>query len=650
MARPIVLGNGELHVGINNYGLVHDFHFPYVGLENHTIGRGLRHRVGVWVDGHLSWLDDGSWDVQFSYPHQSLVGHVRARNDHIGVLLEFDDAVDSDLNVFIRSVHVINRLAEERDIRLYMHQAFVIGDSRGNTDTAQYLPDTDAIMHYRGRRVFIVAGEVGGKPFDQHTVGLFGIEGHEGSWRDAEDGQLSGSSVEHGRVDSVLGFSLHIAAHSSERVSYWISAGTNMRSALQAHNKLRENGIDHHLEKTAHWWHKWLEPTRAAAQQIPEEWRQQFIISAMILRSHMDNRGAVIASTDSGMLNYNRDAYAYCWPRDGAYVIWPLMRLGYTAEPMRFFDFCRRVMHPKGYLSHKYRSDGALGSSWHTYLHETGVAPPIQTDETALVLFVFVQYYHQHQSDKLLHEYYSTFVEPMANFLASYVDEQTHLPQPSYDLWEEQFMVTTYTTSVTYAALSAAAELAEAAHDEASAVAWRSAAEDMYKAARERFYSHERECLRKGIRHHPDHVENDDAIDMSALFGAFMFGLYGADETEIVSSFQTAAATFEQQQRIALPRYEHDAYRRVSDHAASNYWHITTLWYAQYLIERGEKSKAKEIIDWSHSHSYGSGIMAEQIQPHDQLSTSVAPLAWSHAEFMATLLDYSALEMDDTSV
>jgi len=25
MARPIVLSNGELHVGINKYGLVHDF-------------------------------------------------------------------------------------------------------------------------------------------------------------------------------------------------------------------------------------------------------------------------------------------------------------------------------------------------------------------------------------------------------------------------------------------------------------------------------------------------------------------------------------------------------------------------------------------------------------------------------------------------
>lgn len=37
MARPIVLGNGEMHVGINKFGEVHDFYYPYVGQENSTL-------------------------------------------------------------------------------------------------------------------------------------------------------------------------------------------------------------------------------------------------------------------------------------------------------------------------------------------------------------------------------------------------------------------------------------------------------------------------------------------------------------------------------------------------------------------------------------------------------------------------------------
>ncbi len=650
MARPIILGNGEMHVGINDYGLVHDLYFPYVGLENHTIGKELRHKVGVWIDGQISWLDDANdWYLTFDYPHDSLVGHITARNEQMSVMLEFDDAVDSDLNVFMRSIHIINTASHEREIRLFMHQAFVIGDSRGNTDTAQYLPDNNAIMHYRGRRVFIVSGESDSEPFDQHTIGLFGIEGREGSWRDADDGELSDSSVEHGRVDSILRFVRTIGAHESARVRYWIAAGTSMRAALTAHKKMTEVGIDSRMLATASWWHEWLTPTVQASLRLPERWRKQFVISAMLLRAHMDNKGAVIASTDSSMLNYGRDAYAYCWPRDGAYVIWPLMRLGYREEIERFYDFCRRVMHPNGYLSHKYRADGALGSSWHTYVHGDRVAPPIQSDETALVVFSFCQYYHQHKHEALLNEYYSSLVKPMTDFLASFVDASTGLPQPSYDLWEEKFIVSTYTTAVTHATLLAAADLAEDAEDQESAVAWRSVAEDMYQAARHRLYSSERGCLRKGLLPtHDGAYENDDTIDMSSLFGAFMFGLYSIDDPEMTSSMQAARARFSQQTNVGFPRYEQDMYLRESADSDGNYWHITTLWYAQYLLEQNNVEAATDIIDWSHQHSYASGIMAEQIRPSNGYSTSIAPLAWSHAEFMATLLDYMASDRSDS--
>src|SRR5690606_526406 len=158
MARPIVLSNGELHVGINKFGLVHDFYFPYVGLENHSAGPNTRHRVGVWVDGKTTWLDDGSWDFRFGYPHQALIGHTIATNTSIGIQLEFDVLVYADIHGFVRNIHIINHDADKREVRLFMHQAFNIGDSRSNTDSAQCLPDSAAVLHYRGRRAFVVGG------------------------------------------------------------------------------------------------------------------------------------------------------------------------------------------------------------------------------------------------------------------------------------------------------------------------------------------------------------------------------------------------------------------------------------------------------------------------------------------------------------
>ena len=217
MARPIVLSNGQLHVGINLYGEVHDFYYPYVGLENHSAAQHLRHKIGVWVENQFSWLDDGSWQFEFSYPYHSLIGKIKAHNANLGIMLEFDDVVDAYKNVFLRNIHVINKHSKKREIRLFMHQVFNIGNSAGNGDTAQYLPDSQAILTYKGHRAFVIDGMHGnGKNFDQYSIGLFGIEGHEGTYKDAEDGQLSGNNVEHGRVDSVLGFELNIEPHGSK--------------------------------------------------------------------------------------------------------------------------------------------------------------------------------------------------------------------------------------------------------------------------------------------------------------------------------------------------------------------------------------------------------------------------------------------------
>lgn len=170
MARPIVLSNGELHVGLNKFAMVHDFYYPFVGFENHCAGDALRHKIGVWVDNKFSWLYDHTWNIKFQYPHDALVGHAVASNDKLGLIIEFDDFVDAKVSAFVRNIHVINQCDRQREIRIFMYQAFAIGDSRSNTDTAQYLPDSNAVLHYRGRRAFIISGEYNKKPFDhKHT-------------------------------------------------------------------------------------------------------------------------------------------------------------------------------------------------------------------------------------------------------------------------------------------------------------------------------------------------------------------------------------------------------------------------------------------------------------------------------------------------
>lgn len=641
MARPIVLSNGELHVGLNGFGMVHDFYYPYVGFENHSAGDHLRHHVGVWADGILSWLDNpGEWSFSFKYPYPALVGHTIAKNDKLGIILEFDDFVDSEVSAFIRDIHIVNLWDKDREIRLFMHQAFVIGDSRSNTDTAQYLPDSNAILHYRGRRALAVSGEYNNEPFDQYTIGLFGIENHEGTYLDAEDGELSMNNVEHGRVDSTIRFKVNLKANSSERAHYWIAVGMSTREAIYIHKKIQDDNALSNLKRTSDWWDEWLKPTYSVIDKINPNHRNTFLHSVMIIKSQIDKRGAIIASTDTSMLNYSRDAYAYSWPRDGMCVLWPLIRMGYKDEAYKFFEFTKRGMHPSGYMMHKYRADGALGSSWHPYLHDGVVTPPIQEDETAISVFMFAQYYQLHPDSTLLNKFYDDMIVPMADFLSGFIDKNTGLPKASYDLWEQTFLTSTYTTAVTYAGLLAASDLATAADDIDNAVKWRTTANDIQDSAQKLLFNKEKKVFYRGLTVKDNKVILDDVVDCSSVFGAYIYGLFDSDSPEITSSIETLKQMFGiNNGEVGLPRYENDDYRRVSPGITGNKWYITSLWLAQYYIDKNNMTDALVILDWVKDHALSTGVMSEQFDNVKNDIVSPAPLTWTHAEYVATLLD-----------
>src|SRR5690606_31080401 len=115
----------------------------------------------------------------------------------------------------------------------------------------------------------------------------------------------------------------------------------------------------------------------------------------------------------------------------------------------------------------------------------------------------------------LLRDFYASMIKPMASWMADYTDETTGLPRPSYDLWEEKFLITTFTTATTYAALQGAADMADAMEDKDSAVAWRAAADDIHESAQKYLYNDRRKCFYKGLIVKNGRIEYDETIDAS---------------------------------------------------------------------------------------------------------------------------------------
>ena len=592
MANSISLANGGLYVGLDEFGLVNKLQFPYIGHEDHL--PNSPHKIGVWADGQISWLDDGSWTHRSRYPVGALVGHTVMTNDTIGVVLEFEDTVESDANVLIRNVHVINIRDHQRNIRLFFHQGFNIGQY-SDKDTAQFVPKHSAIVHYRGRLAFAIGGMTDvGQSADQHAIGLFG-QGLDGTWRDAEDGQLSMASAECGQTDSTIGFSLTIGGLSSRRVHYWLVASTSVRAALGSFKSLQKQGVYKRLSSTIDHWSKHFTPVFKASEQCQPAYRKSLIDSSVRLYSHIDRRGAIISDV-------SRRSHSVCDPEVGALAIWPLIRLGYKQEAMNYFSYVRQLVGEDGYLSLAYKADGSLASTRLPYDDKYG---PIDSSQTAINLFVFTQMSALNKRMKLLDDLYPTLVSPMANFLSEFVDDQG-LPNVSYEYPSDRKSSTLYTAAVTYAALYAAADMADGKKMQDDAIRWRTAANTLRESAQ--VFVGERGVLGRSL--------DDDSSDISGLYGAFMFGLFDIDHPAIAKTVKE----IEQNHLSGTDGMFYDRRGRID--------YVGSLRMAQYYIETSQQDKAESII------RLVSRVMTSNVaMSHESMSTQ------TYAEYISTLLD-----------
>lgn len=639
MGRPVVLSNGQLFVGLDESGLVHDFYYPYVGLENLTNARSSQHKIGVWVDGLFSWTDDGCWNIKVDFEQDALVSCITLTCDKLGVSLLLQDFIDAEHNALVRHITITNNHENTRDIRLFMHQVFEISRD-GRADTALYVPDDHYLLDYKGRYSLLIAGKFAdGTDFDQYAVGNYKIEGKAGTFKDAEDGELSQNAVEHGGVDSVIRFARDIRGGHSETVNYWVIAASNQADAQSVHVSFKHQDMDNRLLAARNHWQRWFKEGEVI---IPDNNREALQKSMLIVKAHCDVRGSVLASGDSSIFNYGRDYYCYCWPRDAAYALWPLIRLGHYSEAQKFFEFARDTMHKDGYLMHKYQPDRAIGSTWHPLIHGRRKELAIQEDETACVIFLMHEYLEASQDRTFIEGFYNSFIVPAANFMAKYIDDQTGLPHASYDLWEEKFLTTTYTTCTVIAGLQAAAKIAKVIEAADDAIRWKRAA-DGIKANLYKLYHEDGYYVKGFLLQEDGSLQYDNTLDISNLYGPYMYaGLPLNDETIVSTARHIEERLLNQSPSGGVIRYEHDNYFLTKQQFKGNPWIVCTLWLAQYYASTEQHDRANGLLEWSLQRQMPSGVLGEQYDPETGASLGVTPLVWSHAEMINTILDTTA--------
>lgn len=674
MPRSIVLGNGSMLATFDEYLQLRDFYYPHVGEEDHT-AYGKFHRLGFLAEGKgFSWVNDGSWLMEPGYMESTLVSSSRMRNDRLALEIVSEDVVDPTKDCLIRSFKLRTTDGEQRKVQCFFHHDFYIyGDKQ--KDTAFYEPHTKSVIHFREKRYFLVGGttsdpvtcapvNTGGEfhplsgveshidhcGISSFAVGKSNYRGLEGTWRDAEDGVLSRGAIEQGSVDSTIEIDCLVSGNRDTVVYQWICAGKRIADVHELQHFILEETPEQVKISARNYWRGWVHSNTDPGADVPEDLRDLYWRSLLTIRTQIDNGGGIVAANDSDIMQFNRDTYTYVWPRDGSFVSLALTGAGEHEAVYRFLKFCEHIQTEDGYFLHKYNPDGSAGSSWHPWYKNGKALLPIQLDETALPLVALWKHFEACQDFEFLHGMYHSLVKRAAGFLLKYREPKTGLPLPSYDLWEEHRGIFSYTTATICAGLRAASKISAALGHHRHAQAFGEGADQMIELMLVHLYDEETECfLKKIVRENEQTIERDTTPDASIAL-LWQFDILPPDDPRILSTMRRLKEKLTVKTGVGgIARYTHDVYQATAHPTADvpgNPWIITTLWLAQHQIAIAKEldglNEPLKTLQWAKERASPSGMFAEQMNPFTGAPLSVAPLTWSHAVYIDTLLQYTA--------
>jgi oligosaccharide amylase len=645
MPRDLPLGNGRVLINFDKNYFLRDFFYPHVGKENHTEGHPWR--FGIWTENKMAWLDQ-DWKRNIRYLKDTLVTDVNLVNERLELELNCNDCVDFHETLYLKKIKIKNLADRPREVRVFFHIDTHIMESDVG-DTAFFDPKLNAMIHYKEQRYFLSSAMLDDKfGFDNYTCGIIHVNGAEGTWRDAEDdGWLQGNPIAQGSVDSTTAVHVPLGAKAERTVYYWVAVGQNYTEVSTIHSVVKEKTPEKLISRTSYYWNLWVNKDEWEYHGLPQKVQELFRRSLLVLRTQIDNNGAIIAANDYDITQIARDTYSYVWPRDGALVAYSLDLAGYFEISKRFYFFCAEVINSNGYFLHKYNPDGSLASSWHPWIMDGKPQLPIQEDETALVVWALWRHFNKYRNVEFIKPLYKALIIHAGNFMVKYRDEKTGLPLPSYDLWEERHGVLAFTCGAVYGGLKSASHFARAFGDNDLARLYNKTAQEIKVAMAKYLYRPELKRFARMINFKNGNVEVDQTIDAS-MYGVWRFGAFPANDEKVVQTMNAIKDRLWIKTNVGgVARYENDYYHQVSQdvaNVAGNPWFICTMWLAEWYIAMAktaeEMKPAVDILNWVADHALESGVLAEQVNPYTNEPLSVSPLTWSHATVVITVMNY----------
>ncbi len=601
------MGNRSTLVTIGKNGEVRHLFWPTHNYPQHVRGSLPGMICGKNEADSFSWLTDDPWARRQRYLPDSTILETTFVNARDGFEARSTDFVLPSKDALVRIFDITNKNLASVDASFLYYNDFDIAETPIG-DACYYDEKSDTIISYKRSYWFAFGG---GRRSSAHQCGVH----EEGSdaFVDAKDGSLSGnalalSSATRG-VNSCLKWDFGaLKPGAKEQLVLLMCFAHNKQDALSLLEAARNSSLAEMVNDVNRYCQDWLR--RSKMVRVPAPWEDLVRRSLLTLRTLVsaDFGGVVAAPT-------LEPDYRYVWSRDGTYVAFALDRCGYHSDAEAFYRWCKEAQEPDGGWNQRYHIEKTPAPSWGE-----------QEDQCATILWGIGQHYRLTKDQNFLKSIWPT-VEKGSEHLLRRRDPETGLVGPSLDLWEEKQGLHTYTNAAAWGALRASAEVASVLGHDLEAASWNRESGKLQGAVLKNLWIEGKNRFLKSVG------PVDEDIDTAILGLSYPFCLVEADDPRMLTTARQIENAFHYTSE-GIGRYPADVYN------GGNPWFITTLWMALYHCQLGNYAKAKTLIDWSAGHVDELQLFAEQVNKENGEPISASPLAWSHAMFILSLLDY----------
>ena len=410
-----------------------------------------------------------------------------------------------------------------------------------------------------------------------------------------------------------------------------ISHGSSIKEIETKITEAKNIDVKKELDKAKKYWEKYVkehdtiklpESNTKYMKKLERIYKRTILLYPLLTN---ELTGGISAAVEIDENRTKCGRYSYCWPRDAIFITNSLDILGMTKETEKYYKtFCKMTQSKNGMWEQRFYTDGSLAPCW-----------GYQIDETASVVYGIYNHYEHTKNAKFLKDTLR-MSESAIKFLKKYVQnvlDGKEEEYKSYDLWEENEGIHTYSLATIFSSFDAMIKIYEIVKPE-------------FEKNRLKIEKIEKELqiLRKYLVEIKNYIlknlydnnkktfvrNKDQKMDISLLGLVTPFKVIAPKEKKMLNTLERIELTLRTYTGGYL-RYEGDNY------AGGNPWVIANLWMAEYCLEAGNKKKARECFEFVVKTATEHGYLAEQIDNSTMQAKWVIGLGWSHAMFIDVL-------------